>query len=115
MRLIAKWFLVAAALLALPTFIPEISITSFGTALIVAFFLGLANVIVKPVLMLILLPINIITLGLFTFVINAFLFWGIASFVKGFDVVGFAAAFWGALIMSVVGLLVHFLLSEKED
>ena len=116
MRLIAKWVLISLALLALPKIIPGISIASFTTALIVAFFLGLANVIIKPLLLIVLLPITIITLGLFAFVVNALLFWGIASFVEGFAVEGFTAAFLGALVMSVVGVVVNILLSEnKED
>ena len=115
MRLIAKLFLVAAALLVLPSFISGITIESFKTAFIVAVFLGLVNLIIKPIILLVLLPINILTLGLFTFVVNALLFWGIASFVKGFYVTGFEPAFWGALVMSIVGVLVNMLLNPKED
>ena len=115
MRLIAKWMLVALALLALPNFIPGIAIASFTTALIVAFFWGFVNLIIKPIILLVLLPINLLTLGLFTFVVNALLFWGIGSFVKGFEVAGFMPAFWGAFVMAVVGILVNMLLSSKED
>lgn len=115
MRLIAKWMLVALALLALPNFIPGIAIASFTTALVVAFFWGLVNLIIKPIILLVLLPINLLTLGLFTFVVNALLFWGIGSFVKGFEVAGFMPAFWGALVMAVVGTLVNMLLSGKDD
>lgn len=115
MRLIAKWIIVALAFLALPSIVSGISIASFGTALIVAFFWGLINLIVKPVLTLIFLPINLLTLGLFSFVINALLFWGIGSFVKGFDVAGFVPAFLGALVMSVVGVLANFILMERDE
>ena len=112
MRLIAKWIIVALALLALPRIVPGIAIGTFQTALIVAFFWGLVNVVIKPIILLVFLPINIITLGLFTFVVNALLFWGIGSFVKGFYVANFTAAFLGALVMSVVGTLAHLLLKE---
>lgn len=115
MRLIAQWILIALALLALPKIIPGIAITSFVTALIVVFFLGVAHVLIKPILMLILLPINLLTLGLFTFVVNALLFWGIAYFVKGFAVTDFASAFLGALVMSVVSMLVRMILKDSDD
>lgn len=115
MRLIAKWVLVALALLALPQVVPGIEISSFTTALIVAFFLGFANLLIKPIILLVLLPITIITLGLFTFVVNALLFWGIASFVDDFTVDGFVPAFFGALVISVVGVVVNILLNKKED
>ncbi|MEK7460352.1 MAG: phage holin family protein [Patescibacteria group bacterium] len=115
MRILAKWIIVALALLALPSIVPGITISEFGTALIVALIWGLANLIVKPVILLVLLPITIITLGLFTFVVNALLFWGIGSFVEGFEVSGFVPAFFGALIMSVVGVLVNMLLKDRND
>ncbi len=115
MRLLAKWIIVALAFLALPHILPGIAINAFSTALIVAFFWGLANLIIKPVLLLVLLPINILTLGLFTFVVNALLFWGIGSFIKGFEVTGFTPAFLGALIMSVVGMLSNWLLKDRND
>ena len=115
MRLIAKWIIIALTLLALPQVIPGISISAFGVALIVAFFWGLANVIIKPIILLVLLPINLLTLGLFTFVVNAGLFWGIAHFIKGIEVANFKAAFLGALAMSVVGMLANFILKDRDD
>ena len=115
MRLIVKWIIVALALLALPRIIPGVHISAFGTALIVAFFWGLANVIIKPIILLVLLPINLLTLGLFTFVVNALLFWGIGYFVKGFEVANFTSAFLGALVMSVVGFLANLLLKDHND
>ncbi len=115
MRLIAKWIIVALAFLALPFIVPGIVVGAFGTALIVAFFWGIANLIIKPVLLLVFLPINFLTLGLFTFVVNALLFWGIGSFVKGFEVGGFIPAFLGALIMSVVVMLVNLILKDRDE
>lgn len=114
MRLIAKWIIVALALLALPYFISGISISRFSAALIVAFFWGLANAIIKPIITLVFLPINLLTLGLFSFVVNALLFWGIGSFVKGFDVAGFVPAFLGALVMSIVGVFANYILKESD-
>ncbi len=115
MKVLAKWIIVAMTLLVLPQIIPGITISAFSTALIVAFFWGLANLIIKPVLLLVFLPITLLTLGLFTFVVNALLFWGIGSFVKGFEVAGFMPAFWGALIMSAMGVLVSFVLKDQDD
>ena len=115
MRLIAKWIIIALTLLALPQVIPGISISAFGVALIVAFFWGLVNVIIKPIILLVFLPITLLTLGLFTFVVNALLFLGIAHLVKGFDVANFSAAFLGALVMSVVGMLANFILKDHDD
>jgi len=115
MRLIAKWIIVALTLLSLPNFIPGIEITSFSIALLVAFFWGLANLIIRPLILLVFLPITIITLGLFTFVVNALLFWGIGSFVKGFEVENFTAAFLGALVISVVSILMNFILKDRDE
>ena len=112
MRLIAKWILVALAFLALPSVIDGISIASFTTALIIAFFWGLASLTVRPILNIILLPINILTLGLFSFIINAFLFWGIGSFITGVHVSGFVPALLGSLVISVAGFIADKLLSK---
>lgn len=113
MKLIAKWILVALAFLVLPEIIPGIAIASFQTALIVALFWGLANVVIKPILLLILLPITIITLGLLTFVVNAVLLWGIGNLVQGFTVDGFMPAFLGALVLTVVNMVANFILKDN--
>jgi len=113
MKIIAKWILVALAFLVLPEIIPGIAITSFTTALIAALFWGLANVVIKPFLLLILLPITILTLGLLTFVINALLLWGIGNLVQGFTVDGFIPAFLGALVLTVVGMIANFILKDN--
>jgi putative membrane protein len=102
MRLLITWAINAVALMALPYLFSSIQVRSFGTALIVALFLGLLNTLVKPVLVILTLPVTILTLGLFILVINALLFWFVGSFVKGFDVPGFWPAFWGALVYSLV-------------
>lgn len=115
MRLLAKWVIIALAFLALPSIVGGIGIASFSTALIVAFFWGFANLVIKPIIKLVFLPINLLTLGLFSFVVNALLFWGIGSFVKGFDVAGFVPAFLGALVMTVVGTLTNFILMERDE
>jgi len=102
MSLILRWILGALALMAVSYFIPGITIAGFYSALIAALVLGLLNVLIRPLLMVLTLPINILTLGLFTLVINALLFWLVSSVVKGFNVNGFYPAFFGAIAMSII-------------
>lgn len=104
--LILVWILNAVALLAVAYLLPGIVVASFGSALIAALVLGLVNMLVKPVLVLLTLPITIVTLGLFLIVINALLFWFVGSVLKGFQVNGFWWAVGGALLYSLIsGLL----------
>jgi len=102
-NLITKWFIVAVALMLAAYFVPGIEVVSLKIALIVAALLGVVNIVIKPVLVILTLPINIITLGLFTFVINGSLFWFLASFVDGFYVDGLLTAILGALVVSAFG------------
>src|SRR5438045_107036 len=101
MRLLIRWLLSAGALLLITRLIPGIIIQNFYTALVAALVLGLINALIKPLIVLLTLPVNIMTLGLFTLVINALLFWFASTVVKGFDVAGFWPAFFGALAMWV--------------
>ena len=110
MNLLLRWIINALALLVLPYIFDSIRVDSFYAALITAFALGLVNALIRPVLIVLTLPINILMLGLFTFVINGLLFWFVASFVKGFYVAGFWPAFWGALVYSVVSWALSTLL-----
>ena len=113
MRLLAKWILVALVFLALPKLIAGISILTFTTALWAAFFWGLVSLILRPLILLIAFPITILTLGLFSFVVNALLFWVVGGLVPGFAVAGFIPALLGSLIISVATFLADKLLSEK--
>ena len=104
--LILVWILNAVALLAVAYLLPGITVASFGSALIAALVLGLVNMLVKPVLVLLTLPITIVTLGLFLIVINALLFWFVGSVLKGFQANGFWWAVGGAILYSIIsGLL----------
>ena len=106
MALILVWILNAVALLVVAYLLPGIAVASFGSALIAALVLGLVNMLVKPVLVLLTLPITIVTLGLFLIVINALLFWFVGSVLKGFQVNGFWWAVGGAILYSIIsGLL----------
>ena len=113
MTLIAKWFISALSLLAAPYLIPGITVRSFYIALVVALILGIINVIIRPILVILTLPITILTLGLFTFVINALLFWFVSTFVEGFEVMGFVAALTGSLFVSVVSYIGNKFLADE--
>jgi putative membrane protein len=101
MKIIFKILITAGALLIAEYLVPGISIDSFYTALIVALLLGVINLTIRPVLLLLTFPINFITLGLFTFVINGLLFWFVATFVEGFTVSGFFISILGAFVVSI--------------
>ena len=92
----------ALGLIIIAKFIPGIVVNDFYTALIAAVILGILNAVVKPVLILLTLPITLLTLGLFTLVINAVLFLFAASFIEGFSVESFWYALLGSVLMSIV-------------
>ncbi|QNK74575.1 phage holin family protein [Variovorax sp. PAMC28562] len=107
MRLILKWLLSAIALLAVAYLYNGVQVTSFGSALIAAAVIGLLNMVVRPVLVVLTLPVTIVTLGLFLFVINALMFWAASGLFGGFHVNGFGAALLGSLIYSLLGLVIE--------
>ena len=102
MRILLVWLLNALALIAVAYLMPSIIVTSFWSALVAALILGLVNAVIRPVLILLTLPVTVITLGLFILVINGLLFWFVGSFVEGFVVQGFWAGFVGAILFSIV-------------
>jgi putative membrane protein len=102
MRLLAIWIINALALLALPYVVPSVHVASFGTALIVALVLGLINAVLRPLLILLTLPVTLLTLGLFIFVINALLFQLAGHLIDGFNVGGFWPALLGSVVYSVI-------------
>lgn len=85
-----------------------IYLEGYLTAVVAAGVLGVINVLIRPILILLTLPLNILTLGLFTFVLNGFIFYFIGNVVKGMAIAGFWPAFFGALIISVVNGIAHF-------
>lgn len=113
MRLLLRWILNACALLGIAYILPDITLTGFYAALITALLLGLVNAVIRPILLVLTLPLNLVTLGLFTFVINALLFWFIGTVVQGFTVNGFVAAFLGALCMTIVSWIISIALKKK--
>ena len=102
MRLLLVWLINAVALFALPYLLTSIHVQSFGAALIAALVLGLINALIRPVLVLLTLPVTVLTLGLFIFVINGLLFWAVGSWLEGFRVDGFWAGVVGAIVYSLI-------------
>jgi putative membrane protein len=111
-RLLAVWLINAVALIAVAYLMPSITVSSFGAALVAALILGLVNAIVRPVLVLLTLPVTIVTLGLFIFVLNGLLFWAVAEWVEGFAVGGFWSGVLGAILFSIVSWLLSALVQK---
>ena len=115
MRLLLVWLINAVALFALPYVFPWVSVDSFTTAILVALVLGLINTLIRPLLVILTLPVTLLTLGLFILVINGLLFWWGGSLVAGFHVGGFWSAFFGAIVYSLISwLLSSLVLSHKQ-
>jgi len=106
MKLIIRWLLLAAALLLVAHLYNGVKVASFGEAMLAAFVIGLFNTLVRPLLVLLTLPVTLLTLGLFLFVINALMFWWAASVLDGFSVAGFGAALIGSLIYSLCCMVI---------
>jgi putative membrane protein len=105
MKLIVRWALLAVALLAVAQVYAGVTLTGFSSALLAAGMLGLLNTLVRPLLVLT-LPVTLLTLGLFLFVINALMFWSAAGLLGGFNVTGFPAALIGSLLYSACGMVI---------
>jgi putative membrane protein len=110
MRLILRWLINALALIVATKFIAGFQVESFYAAVIAALILGLLNAVVRPVLVLLTLPVNIVTLGLFTFVINAGLVWFMSTFVQGVAVDGFLPALMVAIFLWAVSTITSWFL-----
>lgn len=102
MKILSKWIISTLAILLAAYLIPGISVSGVYIAIIIAVLLGLINAIIRPIVVILTLPINIVTLGLFTFVINGFFFWLLSTFIKGFEINGFWTAVLGALVVSII-------------
>jgi putative membrane protein len=114
MKLIIKWLLSAVALLVVAYIYSGVQVVGFGSALIAAAVIGLLNAVVRPILVVLTLPVTIVTLGLFLFVINALMFWSASGLLGGFHVSGFGAALLGSLIYSALGLVIDAALSPRK-
>ncbi|HVJ11701.1 MAG TPA: phage holin family protein [Burkholderiales bacterium] len=113
MRLLLVWLINALALIAVAYLMPGVSVSTFGAALIAALVLGLINAVVRPILVLLTLPVTLLTLGLFIFVLNGLLFWMVGTWLEGFEVAGFWSAVFGAILFSVVSWLLSALVLKE--
>jgi putative membrane protein len=113
LTLLARWIVNAAALLLVGYLYPGVQLAGLGSALAAALVLGLVNAAIRPILVILTLPVTLLTLGLFVFVINALLFWLVASVVHGFAVTGFGAALAGSILYSLVTLVTSWLLFPR--
>jgi putative membrane protein len=104
----------AAALMLCAYILPGVSVTGFTGALVAALVLGIVNAVLRPVLFILTLPLQILTLGLFTFVINGLLFWWVGHLGIGLVVSGFWAAFWGAIVLGIISFVLSSLVSGVE-
>jgi putative membrane protein len=112
MTLLLVWILNAVALLVVAYVLPGIVVASFGSAMLAALVLGLINMLVKPVLILLTLPITVVTLGLFLLVLNALMFWMAGTMLKGFQVNGFWWAVGGAILYSLISGFLSNLINQ---
>jgi putative membrane protein len=112
MKTLTRWLLLAAALLLVAHLYPGVQVKSFTAALIAAAVLGLFNTLLRPILVLLTLPVTLLSLGLFLFVINALLFWAAANMLDGLSVTGFWAALVGSLIYSLCGMGIDALIER---
>ena len=113
MYYLIRWIMNALILMLLPYFVKGVSISNFYIALIAALVLALLNALIRPIILILTLPINILTLGLFTLVINGLMFYFVASFVRGFDIAGFWPAFWAALVYSLFSMFINYFADDK--
>lgn len=114
MYLLLRWLINAAALVLVSQLVPGVEVASAYTALVAALVLGLTNAILRPILLILTLPITIITLGLFALVVNASMVWFVSSIVKGFEVADFWAAFWASIVLWIVGWVTSAMLDHKR-
>ncbi len=107
---IIRWLINAVGLLIVSKTMESIEIDGLLTAVVAAAVIGIINTFLRPILLILTLPINILTLGLFTLVINGLIFYFVGNIVEGFQVTGYLAAFLGALILSIINVLASFLI-----
>ncbi len=110
-----RWVINAAALVVVASVVPGFGVGSFYNALIAALVLGLVNALVRPLVFILTLPVTVVTLGLFAFVINALMIWLVSTIVKGFEVSGFVPALLAALILWIISLLTNWLIRQAKE
>ncbi len=114
MTIILRWLINALALLAITQLFAGFKVDSMYFALIAALIIGLLNAIVRPILVVLTLPINMVTLGLFTFVINAVIIWFVSTFLEGFTVTSFWAALGAAIVLWAVSTVTNWMIKAAK-
>jgi len=114
MRIILIWCCNALALLAVAYLLPGVRVDGFESALLAALVLGLINTLIRPLLILLTLPVTLLSLGLFILVINGLLFWFAGSVLRGFEVSGFWTGMMGALLYSIISYVLSLLVPKKQ-
>ncbi len=115
MRFLLRLLLNGLAIMVAAWFVPGVRLAGVVPAILAGALLGLVNALVRPILLLLTLPFTLLTLGLFIFIVNAICFALTAALVPGFDLSGFFAAFFGALVVTIVSWVVNGLLSDRSD
>lgn len=108
-----KWFITAVSIFIVANVFGIIHIENLKALILAALILGILNAILRPILIILTLPINILTLGLFTLVINGFLLYVVSGLVSGFEIASFWRAFWAGLLISIVNALINFLIHKE--
>ncbi len=115
MTLVLRWVLNALALLVAASIIPGFEVSSFYAALIAALVLGLVNALVRPIVFILTLPVTIVTLGFFVFIVNALMLWLVSTVVKGIEIQGFVPAVMVAIFLWAVGLATNWLIKHAKE
>ena len=113
--LLLAWIINALSLFLVTLILPGFHIANFYVAMIAALILGLVNIVIRPIILLLTLPINLITLGIFTFVINALMLLLVSTIVKGFTIDNFTTAFWAAILLWLMSFLTNTLQGMVSD
>jgi putative membrane protein len=114
MHFLIRLIVNAVALMIVAYFLPGVAVTGPFGALVAAFVLGIVNAILRPILIILTLPIQILTLGLFTLLINGVLFYWVGHLGIGLVVSGFWPAFWGAIVLGVVSFVLSWIFGGVE-
>ncbi|EKP94615.1 phage holin family protein [Thermaerobacter subterraneus] len=115
MNLLLRWLISAGSILLVAWLLEGIDVAGPGAALVAALVLGLVNAVIRPVVLFLTMPIGCLTLGLFTFVVNALMFWLVAAVVDGFEVQGFVPALIGSLLVSVISTVASRLWADRGE
>lgn len=115
MHLFLKWILFALAIVFTAWIVPGISIANFVSALLAVVIIALINIFIRPLILFVTLPINFLTLGIFTFVINALMLWLAGYITPGLSVNGFWSALLGSLVLSLIGVAINYVDNTKAN